>query len=57
MPLSLRAGSEPKKLAPADNWARCAGCGHKLFKVIDGNGSAKIEVKCHSCKRICVINA
>lgn len=42
----------------ADNWIRCNGCGHKLFKLLNvptgRKGTADIEIKCHSCKKICV---
>lgn len=31
-----------------ENWVRCSGCGHKLFK---GKGGWH-EVKCHSCKTV-----
>jgi phage FluMu protein Com len=34
-----------------EKWVECI-CGHKLFKVVDVDGTCNIEVKCHSCKRI-----
>ena len=43
-------------------WVTCPSCGHKLFKV-DGYGIPSgwgcvcyIEVKCHSCKEIILVN-
>lgn len=38
-----------------DNWIRCKGCGHKLMRLIDV-GTARVEIKCHSCKEINIIN-
>ena len=40
---------------PRDEWVRCKGCGHKLFKITE-TGSMHIETKCHSCKTINEIN-
>lgn len=36
---------------PRDEWVRCAGCGHKLFKAVKV-GNSCMEIKCHSCKTI-----
>ena len=47
-----------------ENWVRCPNCGHKLFKVVGGEkpsatdrGSdpVTIEIKCHSCKGVSII--
>lgn len=40
------------------NWVLCPECGHKLFKKIEfseDKEEKKIEIKCHSCKKISVI--
>ena len=43
-------------------WITCPSCGHKLFRA-DGSmvvggwaSSCKIEIKCHSCKRLVFID-
>jgi len=40
-----------KKIKIEDNWARCGKCGHKLFRIVEGEVGS-IEVKCHSCKEV-----
>ena len=43
------------------DWGLCGKCRHKLFKIIDRGSivileDAKIEIKCHSCKELNVID-
>ncbi len=36
-----------------DGWCRCGECGHKLFRIL-GPNEIDIEIKCHSCKAVCI---
>jgi len=47
-----------------EDWARCGRCGHKLFKIKAESNERetqiatsilKIEIKCHSCKSINIL--
>lgn len=35
-----------------ERWAKCPGCGHKVFRICNVKGTARLEFKCHSCKGI-----
>jgi len=47
-----------EKIKNKDEWVRCKSCGHKLMKVVDicDTCGGKLEIKCHSCKAINLID-
>lgn len=39
-----------------NGWVVCGNCGHKLGKVVGEKSPTGIEIKCHSCKAINLVN-
>ena len=37
-------------------WVVCGKCGHKLGRVVGSQSPNGIEIKCHSCKTINIVN-
>lgn len=44
-----------KAIRSNDEWVRCKKCGHKLFRIINPEYNAVVEIKCHSCKELNVV--
>lgn len=38
-----------------EGWCRCGSCGHKLCRVMNWNNDIVIELKCHSCRKINIL--
>lgn len=37
------------------DWAICGHCGCKLFKLLDNSTAKNLEIKCHQCKNINIV--
>jgi len=47
---------ESKKALIKDNWVVCHKCGHKLGRVIGSHPPKGLEIKCHSCKELNLVD-
>ena len=47
---------EIKKAMLEGEWVVCFHCGHKLGKVVGAELPSGIEIKCHSCKSINLVD-
>lgn len=47
---------EIRKALIKDGWIVCAKCGHKLGRMVCEKSPTGIEIKCHSCKEINLVD-
>lgn len=47
---------EIKNAVLKDGWCVCVKCGHKLGRVVGDKPPIGLEIKCHSCKAINLVN-
>lgn len=47
---------EVRKAMLNDGWVVCAKCGHKLGRVIGSQSPKGLEIKCHSCKELNIVD-
>ena len=47
---------ETKKAMLNDSWVVCYKCGHKLGKMVGDELPTGIEIKCHSCKTLNLVD-
>ncbi len=47
---------EIKKAMREGEWVVCYNCGHKLGKIVGAELPTGIEIKCHSCKHINLVD-
>lgn len=47
---------ETRKALIKDGWVVCSKCGHKLGRVASNHPPKGLEIKCHSCKSINLID-
>ena len=47
---------EARKAVIKDGWVVCSKCGHKLGRAVGDTPPSGIEIKCHSCKEINLID-
>lgn len=47
---------ETKNALVDDGWVVCANCGHKLGRIIAEKQPTGLEIKCHSCKTINIVD-
>lgn len=47
---------EIRKAVIKDGWVVCSNCGHKLGRVVGSQSPKGLEIKCHSCKEINLVD-
>jgi hypothetical protein len=47
---------ETRKALIKDGWVVCSKCGHKLGRVVGSQSPKGLEIKCHSCKEINLVD-
>lgn len=47
---------EIRKALIKDGWVVCSKCGHKLGRVVGSQSPKGLEIKCHSCKEINLVD-
>lgn len=47
---------EARKALIKDGWVVCSKCGHKLGRVVGKTTPTGLEIKCHSCKEINLVD-
>ena len=47
---------ETRRAVIKDGWVVCSKCGHKLGRVTGNTPPSGIEIKCHSCKEINLVD-